>query len=295
MAIGFVVNVLQRGITSLKRINVILDSKSELVSQGNLSPDALDIEFKGLSFTYPGSSQPALRNISMSIPEGSSLGILGPTGCGKTTFVNLIARLFQVEPGQIFIGGRDILEYPIETVRELIGIVPQDNFLFSTSIEENIAFATGVVNKEAVLDVAEKAQIAGEIHSLPKGFATHLGEKGVNLSGGQKQRTAIARALYKNPKILVLDDSLSAVDTDTEEKILSHFKEAMKQRTAIVVSHRISTLKTLDRIMVLDEGRLMELGTHEALLEQRGMYYRIYQKQLLEETLGLKGEVSYES
>jgi len=295
MAIGFVVNVLQRGVTSIKRINTILDSESELFSRDEKVPENLDIEIRNLTFNYKDTPKPALKGLSVRIPEGGSLGILGPTGCGKTTFVSLLTRLFQVNPGEIFIGGHDILDYPIETVRDLIGVVPQDNFLFSTTIEENIAFSKGHADRDAVLVAAEKAQITDEIAGLPGGFATLLGEKGVNLSGGQKQRTAIARALYKDPRILILDDALSAVDTDTEERILNFFKDEMKGRTAIVVSHRISTLKTLDRIMVLDEGALVELGTHAELMALKGMYHRIYHKQLLEETLGIKGEVSHES
>lgn len=285
MAIGFVVNVLQRGLASMKRINVILDSESEIV-EGDLTEfDSLDIEFNNLSFKYPNAQNEVLKNINLKIPSGTSLGILGRTGSGKTTLTNLLLRLYQIEPNMILIGGKDILTYRTKAIRDLIGIVPQDNFLFSTTIEKNIGFSTNQVDAEFARYVARQSQVEDEIMNFPNGFETLLGERGINLSGGQKQRTSIARALYKDPQILILDDSLSAVDTDTEERILGLLKNEISSRSSLVISHRISTLRNLDKICVIDEGEIIEYGTHEELLQNKGLYYDIYEKQLIEDKL----------
>ena len=285
MAIGFVVNVLQRGLASMKRINVILDSESEIV-EGDLTEfDSLDIEFNNLSFKYPNAQNEVLKNINLKIPSGTSLGILGRTGSGKTTLTNLLLRLYQIEPNMILIGGKDILTYRTKAIRDLIGIVPQDNFLFSTTIEKNIGFSTNQVDAEFARYVARQSQVEDEIMHFPNGFETLLGERGINLSGGQKQRTSIARALYKDPQILILDDSLSAVDTDTEERILGLLKNEISSRSSLVISHRISTLRNLDKICVIDEGEIIEYGTHEELLQNKGLYYDIYEKQLIEDKL----------
>jgi len=286
MAIGFVVNVLQRGMASMKRINVLLDSKSNIEDYADENIENIDIEFRNLTFKYPDTNIDVLNNINLTIPTGSSLGILGRTGSGKTTIINLLTRLYQVEKNMIFIGNKDFLSYSTKDIRNLFGVVPQDNFLFSTSIESNIAFSSNIIDdKEKIQYTANISQIDTEIQSFPDGFETILGERGINLSGGQKQRVSIARALYKQPKILVLDDSLSAVDTDTEERILKHLKTELSSRTAIVISHRISTLKNLDAIAVLDEGKIIEYGSHEDLIKNDGLYYDIYKKQLIEEAL----------
>ena len=213
------------------------------------------------------------------------MGILGRTGSGKTTLTNLLLRLYQIEPNMILIGGKDILNYKTKAIRDLIGIVPQDNFLFSTSIEKNIGFSTNQVNAESARYMARQSQVEDEIMNFPNGFETLLGERGINLSGGQKQRTSIARALYKDPQILILDDSLSAVDTDTEERILGLIKNEISSRSSLVISHRISTLRNLDKICVIDEGEIIEYGTHEELLQNNGLYYDIYEKQLIEDKL----------
>ncbi|OGO76986.1 MAG: multidrug ABC transporter ATP-binding protein [Clostridiales bacterium GWB2_37_7] len=290
MAIGYVVNVLQRGTASMKRLNVIFDIKPEIIdemkvkdiTQEDLIPS---IEFKNLSFTYPDALQPALANINLKVEAGKTLAILGRTGSGKTTLVNLILRMYNTEEGQLAIGDHDINTIPLKTLRESIGYVPQDNFLFSTTIRDNIAFSNMNMDIEKIEQATRFAHVHDNIMEFPLKFDTILGERGVTLSGGQKQRVSIARAIAKDPRILILDDSLSAVDTKTEEKILNGLKQVMKNRTSIIIAHRISTLKEADEIIVLDEGKIIEKGTHEELIILDGLYNSIYQKQLLEEKL----------
>lgn len=290
MAIGQVVNVLQRGTASMKRLNEIFDTKPDIVdgpevqdiTQEELKPS---IQFNHLTFTYPGAAHPALSNINLKIEEGKTLAILGRTGSGKTTLVNLILRMYNTNKGQLAIGERDINTIPLKTLRESVGYVPQDNFLFSTTIRDNIAFSNINMDNERVEQATRFANVYDNIMEFPEKFDTILGERGVTLSGGQKQRVSIARAIAKDPKILILDDSLSAVDTKTEEKILEGLKQVMKNRTSIIIAHRISTLKEADEIIVLDEGRIVEQGTHEKLVAIGGLYNSIYQKQLLEEKL----------
>lgn len=289
MALGWVINLLQRGAASMERINAILNEKPDIKD----SEDAIElnnikgkIEFKNVSFKYPGSNNYALKNINFTVEPGKSLAIVGRTGSGKTTIVNLLLRLFDIEEGEICIDDIPIKKITLKSLRENIGYVPQDNFLFSTTIEENIGFAfEGNLDKEKVIKAAKLAEIYDNIMSFPDGFYTVLGERGVTISGGQKQRTSIARALIKNPSILILDDSLSSVDTDTEEKILNNLKDFMKERTTIFISHRISTVKNCDEIIVIDEGEIVERGTHDELLAQNGIYYEIYEKQQLEEKI----------
>jgi ATP-binding cassette subfamily B protein len=290
MAIGQVVNVLQRGTASMKRLNSIFEVQPEIVdgaivkdiSQEELTPS---IEFNNLSFTYKGANHPTLSNINLKIEEGKTLAILGRTGSGKTTLVNLILRMYNVEEGQIAIGGHDINTIPLKTLRESIGYVPQDNFLFSTTLKNNIAFSNIDMDMEKVVQSTKFAHVYDNIMEFPQQFDTILGERGVTLSGGQRQRVSIARAIAKDPKILILDDSLSAVDTKTEEKILEGLKQVMKNRTSIIIAHRISTLKEADEIIVLDEGKIVEKGTHKELIILNGLYNSIYKKQLLEEKL----------
>lgn len=286
MAIGWVMNIIQRGSASMDRINEILMEKPEIKDSKNAVE--LDvkgqIEFKDLTFSYE-KGEAALKNISLKIEKGKTVAIIGRTGSGKTTLVNLILRLANPPKGKLFIDGVDINDISLKALRENIGYVPQDNFLFSTTIEENIAFALTDFTKEQVENAAKSAQVYDNIMDFPEKFQTMMGERGVTLSGGQKQRVSIARALIKDPSILILDDSLSAVDTHTEEEILKALKVIMQSRTSIIISHRVSTVKEADEIIVMDEGKIVEQGSHEQLLELGGLYHQLHLKQLLEEKL----------
>jgi ATP-binding cassette subfamily B protein len=322
IALGWVINIFQRGTASLIRINEILQAKpeiadepqvasheprltnnqadsqevapsSELEAQGSPVRDSRletrdsavtgEIEFVNLTFSYQDTE--ILHDINLRIPAGTSLAIVGPTGSGKTTLVNLIPRIQDAAPGSVLIDGRPIREFPIADLRRNIDFVPQETFLFSDSIRENIAFGVAGAKLDQIKSAAEAANIATDIESFPDGYNTTVGERGITLSGGQKQRTAIARALLRSPRILVLDDALSSVDTHTEDKILNHLRDLMRGRTTIFISHRVSTVRNADRIAVLHQGRIVELGTHEELITQNGYYTDLYNKQLLEEEL----------
>jgi ATP-binding cassette subfamily B multidrug efflux pump len=317
IAVGFVTNIFQRGAASMGRLNYVLNAQPNIrdaeIPEAEISSASADgngrpgdrvhgrpigakpdirgeIEFRRLTFAYPtGPSEapgpPVLRDISLHVPAGSTLAIVGPTGCGKSTLAALVARLWEAPRGTLFIDDRPIREYPLDVLRKAIGYVPQDTFLFSETIRENIAFGVDMLDEEQILEAAEIASVSGEIQSFPKRFETMVGERGITLSGGQKQRTSLARAILRQPKILVLDDSLSSVDTDTEERILRRLREVMRQRTTILIAHRISTVKSADQIVVMREGQIVERGTHEALLALGGYYADLYQKQLLEEEL----------
>lgn len=286
MAIGWVVNILQREAASMERLNLIFNTPPEITDTEDTDYSITDLDgeitIRHLTFRYPGSHNEVLKNISLHIPKGSSLAIVGRTGSGKSTLVHLLARLYEIEEGEILIDGHPLREIPLDTLRKKIGFVPQENFLFSTTIRENIAFGVDEATDEEIIKAATEAEILENIKAFPHQFETLVGERGVTLSGGQKQRIAIARALIKNPKILILDDSLSAVDTKTEEKILKHLRTIMKERTTILISHRISTVKEMDQIILLDEGKIVERGTHETLLAKNGIYAEMYRKQLLE-------------
>ncbi|MCG0276426.1 MAG: ABC transporter ATP-binding protein/permease [Thermosediminibacteraceae bacterium] len=287
IAMGWVINLMQRGAASMERINAILQEKPEIFDGPDTLPvDDLrgEIEIKNLTFTYPGAQKPSISNISLRVPAGGSLAIVGAVGSGKSTIASLLLRLYPVPSDTIYIDGIDINRIPIKTLREKVGYVPQDTFLFATSVRENIAFS-GEYSEEEIIEAARMAGIHEDILAFPEQYETLLGERGVNLSGGQKQRISIARALIKNPKIIILDDCLSAVDAATEEKILDNLKRFCRGRTSILISHRISTVMHADEIIVLDGGRIVERGTHEDLLEQKGIYYNLYQKQLLEKSL----------
>ena len=290
IALGWVINIFQRGTASLKRINEIMLEKPEITDDPALlaSVPALqelrgEIEFRGLNFAYNGTQ--VLHDVNLHVPAGTSLAIVGPTGSGKTTLVNLIPRIYDTHPGKVLIDGRPIREWPINVLRRNIGFVPQETFLFSDTVRENIAFGVEDATDEAVREAANAANIAADIESFPDQYNTVVGERGLTLSGGQKQRTAIARAIIRNPRILILDDALSSVDTQTEDKILNHLREIMHGRTTIFISHRVSTVRNADRIAVLHGGRIVELGTHDELIAREGYYTDLYNKQLLEEEL----------
>jgi ATP-binding cassette, subfamily B, multidrug efflux pump len=288
IALGWVINIFQRGTASLGRIHQLMREPSEITDAAGVSSAADrelkgDIQFRNLNFAYGG--VPVLHGIHLQIPAGTSLAIVGPTGSGKTTLVSLIPRIYDAEPGTVLIDGKPIREYALADLRRDIGFVPQETFLFSETIRENIAFGVQNATDDEVRWAAEAANIAADIEGFPDQYRTVVGERGITLSGGQKQRTAIARALIRNPRILVLDDALSSVDTQTEDKILNHLREVMQGRTTIFISHRVSTVRNADRIAVLHGGRIVELGTHDELLALNGYYTDLYNKQLLEEEL----------
>ena len=283
MAIGWVVNLLQRGAASMGRLEKIMNTIPAIVDGPVNGRPEPSIEVRGLSYTYPDMDVEVLKDISFSIPAASTLGIVGRTGSGKTTLVELLMRLYDPPSGAVFIDGIDVRERELGKVRGLFGYVPQETFLFALSIAENISFGNQSIPIETVKHLAELAEIGSEIEGFKEGYETMVGERGVTLSGGQKQRIAIARALAVSPSILVLDDSLSAIDTETESAILAKLKEEISGLTNILIAHRISTVQHADLILVLDDGKLVEKGTHQDLLEKNGYYAELYRMQQLEE------------
>jgi ATP-binding cassette subfamily B protein len=292
IALGWVINIFQRGTASMGRINEILveqpeieDRETDLPTSGSSLPAQLagEIEFRGLNFSYDGA--PVLHDVNLRIPAGSSLAIVGPTGSGKTTLVSLIPRIYDAAPGSVLLDGHPIREYPLAVLRRNIGFVPQETFLFSETVRENIAFGKTDASDQEVRSAARAANIEVDIEGFPDAYQTLVGERGITLSGGQKQRTAIARAIIRSPRILVLDDALSSVDTHTEDKILNQLRDLMVGRTTIFISHRVSTVRNADLIVVLHGGHIVERGTHDKLLTLNGYYADLYQKQLLEEEL----------
>lgn len=285
--LGQVINVLQRGAASMDRLNEIFDEEPEIKEIENpidIAEFKGNIEFRNVSFKYPSSKYKTLDNINFKINSGETLAIIGKAGSGKTSIINLLLRLYEINDGEIFIDNINIKDLSFKSLRENIGYVPQDNFLFSETIEENITFAFDEkLDIERVHQAAKNAEVYDNIVEFPMGFDTVMGERGVTLSGGQKQRTSIARALIKEPSILILDDSLSAVDTATEENILANLSKMDNRETKIIVSHRISTIQDADEIIVLEDGVIEERGTHEELLNLNGQYRDLYEKQLLEE------------
>jgi ATP-binding cassette subfamily B protein len=315
IALGWVINIFQRGTASVLRIHNILSEQPEITDAAVGAPSSSpavgdrvgatipndvrgDIEFRNLTFHYGNTiiaaergdgrahgDEEVLKGVSLRVPAGTSLAIVGPTGSGKSTLVSLIPRIYDADPGTVLIDGRPIREFPLAVLRRNIGFVPQETFLFSDTIRDNIAFGAENATDEDVRRAAEAANIAAEIESFPDRYNTLVGERGLTLSGGQKQRAAIARAVIRSPRILILDDALASVDTQTEDRILNHLREIMQGRTTIFISHRVSTVRNADRIAVLHHGQIVEYGTHDELIERDGYYTDLYNKQLLEEEL----------
>lgn len=293
IAVGWVVNLFQRGTASIKRIDELLRAKpviDDRDADASIAADTVlrgDIEFRDLNFNYE--QTPVLSGITLRVPAGSSLAIVGPTGSGKTTLVNLISRMYEAPEGSLLIDGRPVRQYPLAVLRHNIGMVPQETFLFSSTIRDNLAFGAPHATPAELLEAAEAAHIRKEFEEFPQGFETMVGERGVTLSGGQKQRAAIARALLRRPSILILDDALASVDTYTEERILNGLGNYTSASTTILISHRVSTVRNTDQIAVLNHGRIVELGRHDQLLALDGYYAGLYQKQQLEEELTVAG------
>jgi ATP-binding cassette subfamily B protein len=325
IAFGWVTNLLQRGRASWERMLDVLQAESSIddraVTRPNLRPDDLrgDIELRNLSFSFPSAASDAgvgkevLHDVSLDIRAGQTVAIIGRTGSGKSTLLALLARLHNPPIGSAFIDGIDVHEMPLATLRGVIGFVPQEPFLFSDTIAENIAFGAGIAGKarsepggtpdagganevdavgraavrpaERIRQAAEISRLARDLADFPQGYDTRVGERGITLSGGQKQRTAIARALYIDPRILILDDAMSAVDTHTEHEILQGLREFRRGRTTLIVSHRVSTVREADQIVVLEDGRVTEQGTHDDLIRRGGFYAQLHRQQLLEEEL----------
>lgn len=286
-AIGWVTSMIQRGAASMARLGAIFEAPSDIVDADNAQrPDEIrgTIEFDNVSLAYDGTT-PVLSNISVTVPAGSSLGIVGTVGSGKSSLIGLLPRLYDVTSGAVRIDGIDVRNISIVTLRGSIAVVPQESFLFSETIRENIRFGRPTATDEEVVQAAQRAQLHADVMSLPQGYDTVVGERGVTLSGGQKQRTSLARAIASDPSILVLDDSLSAIDADTEERILRGLDDVMKGRTTILISHRISTVKKCNNIIVLQSGTIAEQGSHNELLELGGIYADMYERQQLEQQL----------
>ena len=288
--LGFIVNRFAQGTASIDRINLILNQKPEICDEEGVDEKITElngeIEFRHLTFAYSDSS-PVLKDINFKIDSGSTVAIVGATGAGKTTLVGLIPRIYQPERGSVFIDGTDIRDIPLETLRTSIGMVQQESFLFSDLLKNNIAYGADSATETEIEVAAYNADLLSQIDEFPNRFDTHVGERGKTLSGGQKQRTAIARAIMTPPKILILDDAFANVDTHTEDTILDRLKQVGSDCTTILISHRISTVKAADQIVVLHDGRIVETGTHQDLVSQNGIYANIHQKQLLKEEIEL--------
>ena len=288
ITLGFIVNTFERGAASMERLQAILDEKPEIFDDEQVKWGIRDIEgeieFRNLNFDYPDGT-PVLKNINLKIARGTTLAIVGGTGSGKSTLANLIPRIRQAERGTVFVDGVDIQDIPLNVLRSNIGVVEQEPFLFSDYLRNNITYGLETAADEEVRDAAHTADLLEQIEEFPEGLETFLGERGVTISGGQRQRSALARAIIIKPKILILDDAFANVDTQTEDTILNRLAEIMKDRTTILISHRISTVKAADQIIVLNDGSIVETGTHEQLLEQNGIYAGIYETQLLQEEL----------
>ncbi len=291
MALGWVISLYQRGTASLDRINKILNTAPNIISPRGSDADEYTvrgkIEFRNLTFAYPGAddARPVLRDITLTVSPGTRLGVIGPTGSGKTTLVSLIPRLFPTGPGQLLIDDIDVTLWPLNSLRQAVGFVPQETFLFSDTLAANINYSSDQTGHDSVVESARLAAIHDDIEQFPGRYETMLGERGITLSGGQKQRTALARAIMKNPAILILDDATSSVDTETEEKIYANLEKVLPGRTSIIISHRVSSIQECDHIIYLAGGRIIEQGTHQALIGKNGAYAALYRRQLMEEQL----------
>ncbi|HXR98888.1 MAG TPA: ABC transporter ATP-binding protein [Terriglobales bacterium] len=287
IALGYVINLVQRGAASLGRLRELLLQTPEIgdsaATDHSITSIRGEIEFRHLDFSYNGA--PVLRDINLRVPAGETLALVGHTGSGKSSLVSLIPRLFDAPPGMVLIDGRPIREIPLELLRQSIGLVPQETFLFSDTLRANIAFGAPDASDDQVRAAADIAGLSRDVADFPDGYETRVGERGLTLSGGQKQRTALARAIIRNPRILIMDDALASVDTITEERILEQLESVTRERTTILISHRISTVRNADTIVVLDQGRIAEQGTHADLIGRGGLYASLYEKQLLEEEL----------
>lgn len=280
-SLGWISSIIQRAEASQKRINEFLETKNPIISEKNIKKDLTGhLAFHNVSFVYPDSGVKALKNVSFKIAAGKSLAVIGTTGSGKSTIANLITRMYDVTDGEVTIDDINIKDYELINLRGQIGYVPQDVFLFSDTIFNNIAFGADDINQENIIAATQEADVYDNIQRFPKGLNTMLGERGITLSGGQKQRVSIARAIVRNPKILILDDALSAVDTKTENTILNSMKKIMKGRTTVIISHRVSSAKLADKIILLDDGKIVEEGTHDSLIRMNGFYKELYDKQL---------------
>jgi ATP-binding cassette subfamily B protein len=289
IAFGWVINILQQGAASMARLNKITDTipgvRDTELTDTTIRHIEGDVELRNVTFKHLNAERPAIDGITLKIPKGTTLAIVGYTGTGKSTLVNLIPRMHDATGGEVLIDGNNVKNIPLHVLRSAIGYVPQETFLFSDTIADNISYGADAASVEHMREAAEISQIAKDVADFPQRFDTILGERGITLSGGQKQRTSIARAVMRKPKILILDDALSAVDTYTEEEILKRLRSVMKDRTSIIISHRISTVKDADQIVVLNEGKIVEQGTHDELVALGGIYAELYAKQLLEEEL----------
>lgn len=288
IALGFVINLVQRGSASLERIQEIFRSQPGIADGPQTDPSLAsirgEIEFRHLSFAYPG-GPPVLTDVNLHVPAGWTVALVGHTGAGKSTLASLLPRLYDAPPGMVLVDGKPLERFPVEVLRRAIGLVPQESFLFSDTLRANIAFGAPDAGDERIERAADVASLSIDVADFPDGYDTRVGERGLTLSGGQKQRTALARAVLRDPKILILDDSLSSVDTLTEERILERLQEVMRGRTTLLISHRISTIRGADLIVVLENGAIVERGTHAELIGQGGAYAELYEKQLLEEEL----------
>ncbi len=289
IAFGWVINIIQQGEASMKRLNKIFaetyDIEDDKETDHSIKNIDGDIIFRNVNFRYNENSPLVLKGINLTITSGSTVAIMGNTGCGKSTLVNLLPRLYDITEGEILFGGRKIKQIPLNVLRRNIGYVPQETFLFSDSIKNNLCYGLEVPDEDKMLKASSVARFDKDVNEFPEKYATIVGERGITLSGGQKQRASLTRALILDPEVLILDDSFSAVDTHTEEEILTNLREFLKGRTSIIISHRVSTVKDSDKIIVLDRGSIAEEGTHEELLAKEGIYYDIYTKQQLEKEI----------